>query len=1050
MFFTQEDFKKIEDYLKSRAIRDTEFQPSESLTGEEEISFIQDGKNVKTTLNKFLESFRTSNFINITEIGNSPTGTYTLEEAIDTVPLPSRTEGCIITYISSEDNDWKLYQFLGKSTDEWYDLEMWRNILQVADNHFKGAFENEDLLYASVPNPEVGDYAFVGLKFNESVIYRCRNRWVWSPTTENASDYIKVIVDGNITVGSNGNWFQNGEDTGIKAQGPKGEKGDSVKGDKGDTPVMRLNKPSGYVQYGYDGIHWENLVPLTEFVINNNPDNEDIEADENNKLQFADKSYNVAQFSGLGRKYLRKNIQQGKNVLTQDVINQENTIYIIQYDYDLNGAEITIPVNCTLQFEGGSLSNGTVNCNKTIINAKPKNNIFKNINTKGFTSSKCYVEWFGAISYGGEENSPIYSSDAIQKAFDSIFYTIEFNRGIYYLDKTIILTSIKNIIFDGISTQELYSKYNIEFQKTIVSNTIITSKTDIDLLHISISRYRDNDYDNFISFELNGGCFDVSKVNNYNHTVIKFIAQKGNCIWNHKINTRIYGPLINYTKGDDIDNKGIGIEYVQNENGSFYIADINSHIKGFTYGIKNSIPTKDYMTSFDFRGVIEGCKYFIDFGDGIRMSRVFSTFQPKGYFGDNNENTYIITGDLSEVYIDGIFWDMRLQTNTGLTHKYICKLNQKYQHFVLGNNCKRYINFIDGYKYNIFKNENDSVLIPRIADLNGIEKQSYRGILSNDLHFHQDYTIQYEGNMDAEDTNKRNPFSSGGLNIVPKKDINGSNIIFTITNIPSKSIDDLIITIPPRINPYSLVSFEKVIVELYVNDSLNKTISFNNELQQSIDFSYFKAIVNNRIDRVSNISKIVIKCNNLIMQSTDINKNILILIEGSSAYNNLQQIGTREYTEIRPGGIFNLHGKSLSYKTFSDNVPYLWNITDDERIYTTSGLPKFLNIHQILANISSFKKYGNGVRFISTENNTSLKEYFYSKEKDKLYDALGNPAEAKNTGTYAEKPLASSGIPNGFAYFCTDKQTTEGQANGIMIYHKGSDVWVDALGRTIS
>lgn len=37
----------------------------------------------------------------------------------------------------------------------------------------------------------------------------------------------------------------------------------------------------------------------------------------------------------------------------------------------------------------------------------------------------------------------------------------------------------------------------------------------------------------------------------------------------------------------------------------------------------------------------------------------------------------------------------------------------------------------------------------------------------------------------------------------------------------------------------------------------------------------------------------------------------------------------------------------------------------------------------------------------------------------------------------------------GQQYFCTDRQTTEGGANGIMIYYNGSS-WVDALGRVIS
>ena len=48
-------------------------------------------------------------------------------------------------------------------------------------------------------------------------------------------------------------------------------------------------------------------------------------------------------------------------------------------------------------------------------------------------------------------------------------------------------------------------------------------------------------------------------------------------------------------------------------------------------------------------------------------------------------------------------------------------------------------------------------------------------------------------------------------------------------------------------------------------------------------------------------------------------------------------------------------------------------------------------------------------------------------------------------GTFANKPTS----PNvGQMYFCTDKQTTEGQTNGISIYWNGTN-WTDALGRTV-
>ena len=64
----------------------------------------------------------------------------------------------------------------------------------------------------------------------------------------------------------------------------------------------------------------------------------------------------------------------------------------------------------------------------------------------------------------------------------------------------------------------------------------------------------------------------------------------------------------------------------------------------------------------------------------------------------------------------------------------------------------------------------------------------------------------------------------------------------------------------------------------------------------------------------------------------------------------------------------------------------------------------------------------------------------------------------QSSGTFENKPNGEN-IYIGFSYFCTDKQTTEGYTNGIMIFYKGqdttdpdnpTDVWVDALGRIVS
>ena len=88
-------------------------------------------------------------------------------------------------------------------------------------------------------------------------------------------------------------------------------------------------------------------------------DEEDITS-ESGALKFKDKEYDEANFSGKGYKILRKNIVEGKNVLTQDMINDSNTVYEIRYDFDLNDATILMPYNSSINFKNGSLNNGKI------------------------------------------------------------------------------------------------------------------------------------------------------------------------------------------------------------------------------------------------------------------------------------------------------------------------------------------------------------------------------------------------------------------------------------------------------------------------------------------------------------------------------------------------------------------------------------------------------------------------------------------------------------------------------------------------------------------
>lgn len=57
---------------------------------------------------------------------------------------------------------------------------------------------------------------------------------------------------------------------------------------------------------------------------------------------------------------LKKNLVNGVNTLTQEMLSATNIKYIIKYNYML-GENITIPENCIIEFDGGSIENSTEN-----------------------------------------------------------------------------------------------------------------------------------------------------------------------------------------------------------------------------------------------------------------------------------------------------------------------------------------------------------------------------------------------------------------------------------------------------------------------------------------------------------------------------------------------------------------------------------------------------------------------------------------------------------------------------------------------------------------
>lgn len=183
--------------------------------------------------------------------------------------------------------------------------------------------------------------------------------------------------------------------------------------------------------------------------INNLPDDEDLTSQDDGTgsyvMKLADRSYNPTNFSGKGYKILRKNIVNGENIFTKNLLNENNTIYEIRYNYDLDGAEITIPENCTLKFKGGSISNGNIIFNNTyLIDAN-----FTDVIYSGFIENKdIYCEWF-------KNSNESYDTEYL-KMFISASNNTDVKR--YYIGnrhiyvKSLSMSNCKNMYFIGSSS----------------------------------------------------------------------------------------------------------------------------------------------------------------------------------------------------------------------------------------------------------------------------------------------------------------------------------------------------------------------------------------------------------------------------------------------------------------------------------------------------------------------------------------------------------------------------------------------------------------------
>lgn len=1022
MFFTHEDYRKIEEYLKRKSIKDTQFNEAITpLDGTEEVAFVQKGKNVKAHVKDIVDQLfllGVSDFLNVTDKYHQ--SYIDLKEAIDLIPFLARKKGQVITFINKE-GDWVIYQYKGTTTLQWRNTTLWVNL--------------------------------------------------------------------------------------------------------------------------FESIYINSILPDEEDLTKTSPDEQG-----NVRLKLKDKIYNPEEFSGLGRIYLRKNMVEGKNVLIQEMISEANIIYHIQYDYDLNEQEITIPENCILKFEGGSFKNGTLSGNKSLICADSYK-ILYDITVKGTFISDLNAIWIGAISNDENfDNSTIITTWWTKYAKFG-FLRLYFPKGTYYFSSQIQLTpnvqyarldgcnstfisNISNDYFIYNYTPESYNEY------FVLENIVIRSEVSKKSTAIYIRK---------------SNMWTISNVN----------------IWNFeygiKLTDTYYGVFDGYNSI-----RGCRVAIITEKGGSAEINTIDfRNIKispcsidtvRLIYPLESMDEDEWYMkygrcgidayTSFlgaKFEGMtIEGCDYAMRFNripretvakqSGlINISQCYFEANTKYdlYFGKGN--TSILSGYNMSIYVINVdkclfnSGNIHLEegeftfTNIGggnrklnfdrTSSDYELKLYVDSTHNYIGNWGGGRVTIINNIKGTEQPNFNDNpyqiAFYPKLQ--NGLI-ESYRGGVptEGDLTSTSGTTYPFRkclgvssifGNsIKLEDYFFRNvigfgstvnggsnkilipsgnqaiikPQSSRGYNIYSKgegipfyilykyfteeseysgyvqevfnDEIYIDNATHTIRKVSDNSIvgygKKYALTNPVSTNGTTLINVETGKLNIFIT-SRNKYINYIDIIKGYKSDSDIIEGYNQHPEVVDSLPPSAL-LNEIVLLTTD------------SKYYIFNGVEWVEFTKITQRYEYNSYGHGLSERPI--NAEYrgqTYTNIDTGMIYGYLGVLPTTN-----KSLSRWVSLSIGTinKLSDTKEDYQISDIVYCKEINKhiIWDGTSWIEEDKvlagtlRIGTFAQKPTKETNfIYKGFAYFCTDKQTIEGTRNGIMIYYAGDNTWVDSLGRVV-
>lgn len=373
-------------------------------------------------------------------------------------------------------------------------------------------------------------------------------------------------------------------------------------------------------------------------------DEEDVTAVEG-KIKLKDRDTT----NGMGYKILRL---PENGILTQDMINQANTIYEIRYNFDLNGATITIPENCTLKFEGGSLHNGRLQGDAYNINNLKNTKIFEDVKFSGDSANTLIANilWFtdkAGTKFSKGDNIDCYQD--LQQAINcGIKNIIVPSTHYFYISNTLVIDGYVNLMGDS---DRKFSKV-----RDVVDNTdgCIFSDSVVTLLSYKYHK------DNRLSDSLYLGAIKFVCIKPYTNLddkevpIVK-IESAGTQIWGLECKATIVA--LDYKVDGYFVNNYTGLQ-IHSGNGPITYVKVSGYITGTYYGVINSIDKSNpsnWYTDFTLESDTNCVVGIYNKGSVASPTSVFGSHQTCLSLEGVQEEAYLI-GEWINLY--GFVWDI--------------------------------------------------------------------------------------------------------------------------------------------------------------------------------------------------------------------------------------------------------------------------------------------------------------------------------------------------------------------------------------------------------